>query len=68
MLFPFFPLINQHLSKCKKLKCTKLDVMEFHNALVKFCVNRGVTSELKDDTCRHHDLVKLYFSSSKKIM
>jgi len=32
-------------------------------------LNRRVTSELKDDTCRHHDdLVELYFPSSKKIM
>jgi hypothetical protein len=43
--------------------------MEYHNAPAKFCVNRGVTSELKDGTCRlHDDLVKLYFPSGKKII
>jgi hypothetical protein len=43
--------------------------MECRNVPAKFCVNQRVTSELKDDTCRHHDdLVKLHFSSSKKIV
>jgi hypothetical protein len=66
--FLFF-LVNQRLSTCKKLKSTRMDVLECRNVPAKFCVNRRVTSELQDDTCRRYDdLVKLNFPSSKKIM